>query len=469
MNHLLSPGSFDSELLPHLAPSFLLGMRSSLSDYNEAFNRSKTLSDMLDANIDGLSHISRLKLTRLYRSYRELVSRLDSNNSSHNKPDLLKQSLKEQVLSIDGFPPSYYYPNPRSPFEQYLSSMQKASRKRSLVDRLYFQMHESHMAGWYMVFETLTYDPNAPGASDALLFGQSWQDHVYAVRNSVCKRIYGTQRSPKGVKYTDFSHYCAVPELHKSGRVHLHVLWFVKELPACASYIDPNTYTTLPYRREVNGWPKTDFGFSTAIAVRYGDDAFTKKGWKWPVDKVTKRAIPCKEHYAVAVYVSKYLDKPRPEALCHKKTRLSQGLGLQTLRQRIQLMSPIALYQMLAPRTRLTLFGRSISPTLLKVTISRELSIRLRDALRQMSILSSKRRFLTSMGELVQPPALFRRPLISILPTLLSNQLNSTLFRTLSMKKTVISDEIDQFFPDTLPDPGFGHLGKTKPLSYVRL
>lgn len=428
-----------------------------------------SLSKILTSEIDGLSYSVRLQLERLHESYSVLVSRLDSNNTSEPKPDLLKKSLKEQVLAIDGFPVSYYYPKPRSPFERYLSAMQKASRKRSLVDRLYFQMHESHKAGWFMVFETLTYDPHAPNASDALMFGESWRKHARTVYRGVCKRIYGRRRHPKGVSVTDYCHYCAVPELHKDGRVHLHVLWFLRELPLVASYVDPNSLTSLPYRREINGWPKTDFGFSTAIAVRYGDDAYTKKGWKWPVDKVTKRAIPCKEHYAVAVYVSKYLDKPRPEALCHKKTRLSQGLGLKTLRQRIKLMSPIALYRMLAPMTRLTLFGRSISPTLLKVTISRELSIRLRDSLKPMLIEGLKRKFLTSMGELVQPPALFKRPLILTLPTLLSNQLSSTLFRTLNMKRTVISDEIDQFLPSELPQQGFGHLGKAKPLSYASL
>lgn len=466
---LLACGEYSHDLNQHLSPSFVLGMRSSLSDYYQASNRLMSLSKILTSEIDGLSYSVRLQLERLYESYSVLVSRLDSNHTSHNKPDLLKKSLKEQVLSIKGFPASYYYPKPRSSYERYWRAMGKASRKRSLVDRLYFQMHEAHKAGWFMVFETLTYDPHAPDASDALMFGQSWQNHVYAVRNSICKRIYGTTRIPKGVKYTEFCHYCAVPELHKNGRVHLHVLWFCKALPAVASYTDPNSLTSLPYRREIDGWPKTDFGFSTAIAVRYGDDAYTKRGWKWPVDKVTKRAIPCKEHFAVAVYVSKYLDKPRPEALCHAKTRLSQGLGMKTLRQRIKLMSPIALYRMLAPQTKLTLFGRSISPTLLKATISRELSIRLRDSLKPMLIEGSKRKFLTSMGELVQPPALFKRPSISTLPTLLFRQLNSTLFRTLNTMRTVISDEIDQFLPDELPSQGFGHLGKAKPLSYASL
>ena len=428
-----------------------------------------SLSKILDSKIDGLSSSVSRKLESLRDSYSVLVARLDSNNTSEHKPKLLKKSLKDQVLSIKGFPASYYYPKPRSKFERYLSAMQKSSRKRSFVDRLYFQMHEAHQAGWFMVFETLTYDPHAPGASDALLFGESWRKHTRTVYRGVCSRLYGRARHPKGVKVSDYCHYCAVPELHKDGRVHLHVLWFVKALPAVASYTDPNSLTVFPYRREISGWPKTGFGFSTAIAVRYGDDAYTKKGWKWPVDKVTKRPIPCKEHYAVAVYVSKYLDKPRPEALCHKKTRLSQGLGLMTLRQRIKAMSPAALYRMLAPQTKLTLFGRSISPTLLKVTISRELSIRLLDSLRRMSIVDTKRKFLSYMGELRLPPALFKRPSISILPTLLSSQLNSTLFRTLNMKRTVISDEIDQFFPSELPQQGFGHLGKAKPLSYASL
>ena len=428
-----------------------------------------TLDKILSSKFDGLTYSVRLGLARLRRAYSVLVSRLDSNHTSRHKPSLLKKSLKEQLLSIPGFPSSYFNPKARSPFERYLRAIGQAGRKRALCDRLYFQTHEAHQAGWYMVFETLTYDPHAPDASDELLFGRSWEKHVLAVRRSVCKRLYGLQRHPKGVSTTDYCHYCAVPELHKSGRVHLHVLWFVKQLPESASYVDPNTFMSIPYRREINGWPKTSFGFSTALAVRYGDDAFTRRGWKWPVDKVTKRNIPCKEHYAVAVYVSKYLDKPRPEALCHKKTRLSQGLGMQTIRQKIKAMSPIALYHLLRPGKKLSLFGRFISPTLLRRTISRRFSILLRASLKPMLMPDMKRKYLSSMAVNVLPPVLFRRPSILTLKTVLSNQLNSIVFKTLNMKKTVISDEIDQFFPDELPSPGFGHLGKAKPLSYARL
>src|SRR5437773_8049287 len=54
--------------------------------------------------------------------------------------------------------------------------------------------------------------------------------------------------------------------------------------------VDPNFGRRVRNRRQLNSlrntWP---YGYSMPIAVRYTQDAFSRSGWLWPVDRSEER------------------------------------------------------------------------------------------------------------------------------------------------------------------------------------
>jgi len=272
-------------------------------------------------------------------------------------------------------------PAPSSKFYDVLAEFSRATARKSWEARLQLEAFEATENQWFIVFDTITYDPGQH--SDEVMYGKYWAQYRTSVQNAVVRRAFGSVKQFKlsGQNYTDYVRYFAVPELHKDGRTHLHILWFMKELPDVSSNACPNMFRDVPNRRQIDGWPPFQYGrIAMRIAVRYSGDAFTKRlGWRWPLGSDGQR-IPFNDVFAIARYVAKYLDKPRPEALKSCRVRTSQSLGLTRLQSYLQNLSIPQLTMLIRnPRFHLktrALVGVRIPKSLLKIQALREITIK---------------------------------------------------------------------------------------------
>ena len=274
-------------------------------------------------------------------------------------------------------------PSGKSEFWRVVEAAARSGAVRRWDTRLQIEAFEATRRQWFLVFDTITYDPAQFG--DEVMFGPHWRRYQRSVQHAVVRRAHGSlrrfRRSGKG--FDDHVRYFAVPEAHKDGRTHVHILWFISHLPDVASEADPNAHNPLQPRRQVDGWPAYPFGMITMrIPVRYRGDAFTTRlGWRLPLDKDGKRPI-LKDAVAVARYMAKYLSKPKPENLKCRRIRTSPRLGLQSLQVRL---STLTLPQLALlhrdPRQAIikrAIHGIPVPQSLLRIQISREMILRFR-------------------------------------------------------------------------------------------
>ena len=256
--------------------------------------------------------------------------------------------------------------------------------------RLQIEAFEATERRWFSVFDTVTYDPTRFG--DDVMFGRYWRRYQRSVQHAVVRRAHGSLRRfrASGRSFADHVRYFAVPEAHKDGRTHLHILWFLSHLPDVCSESDPNGHCTLTPRRQVDGWPAYPYGMITMrLPVRYRGDAFTVRlGWRVPLDNDGKRPI-LKDSVAVARYVAKYLSKPKPETLKCRRIRTSPRLGLQSIQAKLSTLSNPQLCLLFRHprqgRVPRALHGIPIPRSLLRTQIVRELIIRFRSSLLTLS------------------------------------------------------------------------------------
>ena len=277
-----------------------------------------------------------------------------------------------------------------SEFWRVVEAAARSGAVRRWDTRLQIEAFEATRRQWFLVFDTITYDPSQFG--DEVMFGPHWRRYQRSVQHAVVRRAHGSlrrfRRSGKG--FDDHVRYFAVPEAHKDGRTHVHILWFISHLPDVASEADPNAHNPLRPRRQVDGWPAYPYGMITMrIPVRYRGDAFTTRlGWRLPLDNDGKRPI-LKDSVAVARYMAKYLSKPKPESLKCRRIRTSPRLGLRPLQARL---STLTLPQLALlhrdPRQALirrAIHGIPLPPSLLRSQILREMILRFRKHLNQFS------------------------------------------------------------------------------------
>ena len=276
----------------------------------------------------------------------------------------------------------------KSEFWRVVEAAARSSSVRRWDTRLQIEAFEATSRQWFLVFDTITYDPSQFG--DEVMFGPYWRRYQRSVQHAVVRRAYGSlrrfRRSGKG--FDDHVRYFAVPEAHKDGRTHVHILWFISHLPDVSSEGDPNAHNPLRPRRQVNGWPPYPFGMITMrIPVRYRGDAFTTRlGWRLPLDKDGKRPI-LKDAVAVARYMAKYLSKPKPESLKCRRIRTSPLLGLRPLQARLSTLTlpQLALLHRDPRQSRIkrAIHGIPVPQSLLRSQILREMIFRFRKHLSQ--------------------------------------------------------------------------------------
>lgn len=205
------------------------------------------------------------------------------------------------------------------------------SRRSALVSRLVWAFKEADEDGFYPVFVTLTVAP-----SDYLeVFRKGsvcWKNYVRRVTRAVGESG-GLSRDV--ADKADIHRYFAVVEHGgQTGRLHIHVVHFVKWLPL--GMRDPNGGRAVPDRRELSRWRGFwPHGFVTALPVRVGGgDVYARRGWRWPVVEVGRGdfvAYRSAGHVGTARYIGKYLSKQGYERSDRWRTRISRNLGLMRL------------------------------------------------------------------------------------------------------------------------------------------
>ena len=357
----------------------------------------------------------------------------------------------------------------KSDFWRVVEAAARSGSVRRWDTRLQIEAFEATRRRWFLVFDTITYDPSQFG--DEVMFGPYWRRYQRSVQHAVVRRAHGSLRRFRrsGMGFDDHVRYFAVPEAHKDGRTHVHILWFVSHLPDVASEADPNAHGPLRPRRQVDGWPPYPFGLITMrIPVRYRGDAFTTRlGWRLPLDKDGKRPI-LKDAVAVARYMAKYLSKPKPESLKCRRIRTSPRLGLRPLQARLSTLTlpQLALLSRDPRQSRIkrAINGIPLPQSLLRSQILREMIIRFR---KHLMLYSGPMRIMfdtlkSVLGTNSRPPLQEHFPSLTLLATM--SKLRSfidTLMNTLS--DTDISELSSLFTEYDKPSYFAGHAPTYRP------
>lgn len=321
-----------------------------------------------------------------------VFSRLDIYNTIDHRPsdcgfDVVKEWRKYVTERPARDVRDYYFfvkfPGRRDAASDLLVACTKAVRRSTILQRIFYEMELRHSEGWYVVFDTLTLADDRVGA-------------FYADKNAlrdyfrdVGRRVLSAEGRPVKESSSDCYRYFCAPEYGgKHGRLHFHVVHLLRTLPAGIS--DPNIGIAKRNRVEIPLFKGLwGYGNTMPIAVRYHNDAFTRRGWLMPLDKSGK-VREVKPLLAVARYVGKYVNKSDAltsitngskwgSHVCQQlnlipkglfRVRMSRGFGT-----RLPSMDNLTMEDLVCCQT----LDRSVTrfPTLLRLSARKELRRRL--------------------------------------------------------------------------------------------
>lgn len=269
-----------------------------------------------------------------------------------------------------------------SPFGNYLKRLSDNSRfgrKQELLARLDLELKERK--DWYLVFNSLT----VRSGSEAAVFSAEsgvWKDYIQKCDRIFGINSYGSWRSALSARAEgkEFHTYFAVVERGSlRGRLHIHVLHIFKDLPS--NFSDPNRGSRVPYRRQIEAMRSLwDYGFSAPVAVRFSScDAYSRKGWLWPVKAELGIMQPLKVSSpgAIISYIGKYLTKAysleaslwRSDQKKMWRSRLSRNLGVSQVRRCVEKMTHLEVQAMIVVRTMPPVPGLKIPRRLLRLNL----------------------------------------------------------------------------------------------------
>lgn len=221
---------------------------------------------------------------------------------------------------------------------------QQTFRHRMLIDQL-------GRENWYGVYNTLTVDDwhYEKVWGNNVVHANMWRRYTKRITDAVARAM---MLKPGSFKTSDIHRYFGCVESgDHTGRLHIHVIHFLKELPHGAS--DPNFGRDTPNYKEI-GIFKTywSVGFSSPQAVRYNrTDSYAKRGWRWPVERVGTnpkiwRPIRSSTPAAIAGYIAKYLSKDLAANYIAKerdgwmfRVKTTKGLGLDPYKALVSQLS----------------------------------------------------------------------------------------------------------------------------------
>lgn len=230
------------------------------------------------------------------------------------------------------------------------------ARKSEWRWRLIEELTLREKQGWYIFFNTLTVDNK--NYNDVFSKGsRAFSEYIRSVERSCYKSMFKTWRDAQKVRVSDpwHTYFCVTERGAKTGRLHLHVIHCIREIPEKWK-VDPNQGLNVPIRRNSIAFGKCwSHGYSNCIAVRFSSsDAWAKNNWRWPVKKVENQYVPItgKPPAAVGNYMIKYLQKEvSGENLWRIKVNCSFGmtrmkkviseLGTEVLTDLLKLQKPM--------------------------------------------------------------------------------------------------------------------------------
>ena len=377
----------------------------------------------------------------------------DSSETLTRAYSALKQrgSVEDDCAAVFGFYIPRRLRRDRTPAElaffKRFRDATRVGRRAELEYRLLVELRLRLAQGWFLVFDTLTVHPDCYRQVFSL-GSQCWRDYIQRWRRAVGGRPF-------------HRHFCVVERGSKTGRLHLHCLHFVRRLPRGCS--DPNLGADVPHHREIAALKRYwRFGFSAPIAVRLGPkwDAFSRLGWRWPVERVGRRWLPVSSGgpERVAGYLVKYVVKAYESfRRVPWRTKMSNGLGLTEISPHLRTLRIKDLLQLVAmprlPRIKGSLTER------LPLSLVKRLAVK-----ELMTRAPVRRRRLTWLARLESRPTLSQR-YETLIRTLTSPNALSSGPSSLSVKSlpnTVGFDRVlSVLFPAVVKSRVMDHRGGT--------
>lgn len=348
-----------------------------------AYRRCLTLAQTIDRQLQYYNkhHSSQLspghqaKAERAIASLNELrqiIVRLDRYElKSHTQArDLIERPTKDTLAEIfTGLPARR--PAQRTGIEQAVVDLMnqtgKNTRQQAHRATLGYEIAHRASLGWFMVFNTLTVNSNHYHKvfnPDSTAF----KDYLRHVDRQSAQSSYGSIRAAIGREH--HTYFAVVEEGAQNGRLHIHVVHFLKNLPKGSA--DPNRGLAVPTRRELSTlkakWP---FGFSSPIMVRYSpQDAYGLAGFRWPYDTKTEKPYAIGSPLRLSSYMSKYIMKSYNSSKRSSqlwRIRKTQSLGQQVLQELLStLTDPQLLEVARCPSQNLKLNNQRIPHQLLR-------------------------------------------------------------------------------------------------------
>ena len=333
----------------------------------------------------------------VFTRYMRSLDRLDITHTiEHPPPPLLNFPTNldwEKAVGINRHRCPDELRDPR--FEE-MKKRQEYGRKQEWITRIVYESVTADRKGWATVFNTLTVR-----SEDVLFNPVAFKAYLRNISRDIARRVYGSLKQARKLKINEreYHRYVAVVERgSKTGRLHLHLLHWCREVPGC---FDPNAGRVVHDRREIARWKQYwPHGHSRPIAVRLGhDDYYGKKGWFWPQIKKrgTLHSAPAKGCTALAGYLGKYINKTKPGERSKRRWRVrcTQKLGHEeakeiTYRMIPALDDPTSLEVRVSLRQSVTRFhGRRLPAKLLTRLLLNE----------KKKLMSSKQKFQTWQNE----------------------------------------------------------------------
>lgn len=185
---------------------------------------------------------------------------------------------------------------------------------------------------YFMLFNTLTV---ANGHMHETFAKESKIFKTY-IRNFT-RTLPGPKRDEK-----EHTYFACVEAGTQTGRLHIHVIHFFKDLPPTAQ--DPNLARYKPDYWEIIYFKHLWKHFSVPKMVRYNpNDAYGKLKWRWPLDRKTQLPYEIGSPQRVASYMSKYInmsyENPKREKYLWR-IRKSHNLGNKILEELLSTLTP---------------------------------------------------------------------------------------------------------------------------------
>lgn len=337
--------------------------------YSERARNLPQLVQKLDEfRAECLTYISRLDIYKLHThttDYKEVY------NATKEWPD--RKTHLEELFKIKQ-KGSFNNLHDSAFFLKMMAEGSKQGSMQRLKQRLHLELSEAYQKRWYMVFTTLTVNEEHYEA----VFekgSKCWRNFIRNIDREVARQCYKSVRKAAGKDY--FRYFAVVEEGGKTGRLHIHALFFMKSICGMS---DPNIGRKIPNYNNIRGfckyWP---YGHSEFNPVRFSNnDAFGAIGWRWPCDS-DQQPVEGSDIGKISGYLLKYVLKSKrikiEGEITSWKIRTHKNLGLKKLKILFSTMKAESLFALVAMRKypkMIELYGEKVSSKLIRNLATKE-------------------------------------------------------------------------------------------------